>query len=98
MRLRPQRIAYRTLEVPVSDRCRTSCPASQAVGQEWSSGSAHQLAQAIDRITSSATGYLSSQPAAQRVGTGLNAPPDFGPQIAAEIASATGYPFRTAAN
>jgi len=31
-------------------------------------------------------------------GTGLNAPPGFGEDVAAEIAAATGFPFRTAAN
>jgi fumarate hydratase class II len=32
------------------------------------------------------------------VGTGLNAPPGFGEQVAAEIASMTGIPFKTAPN
>ena len=67
------------------------------VGQEWS-GYAHQLAQAIERITASADGLFELAAGGTAVGTGLNAPADFGPQIAAEIASATSYPFRTAAN
>ena len=32
------------------------------------------------------------------VGTGLNAPPGFGEQVASEIAAMTGAPFETAAN
>jgi fumarate hydratase class II len=67
------------------------------VGQEWS-GYAHQLAQAIERVTASAEGLYELAAGGTAVGTGLNAPPGFGEQIAAEIASATGYPFRTAAN
>ncbi|HEY6277079.1 MAG TPA: class II fumarate hydratase [Streptosporangiaceae bacterium] len=67
------------------------------VGQEWS-GYAHQLAQAIGRVSASADGLYELAVGGTAVGTGLNAPPGFGEQIAAEIASATGYPFRTAVN
>ncbi|MFH8476525.1 class II fumarate hydratase [Streptomyces sp. NPDC018000] len=67
------------------------------VGQEWS-GYAHQLTQAIDRVTASAQGLYELAAGGTAVGTGLNAPPRFGEQVAAEIASATGYPFITAAN
>jgi fumarate hydratase, class II len=67
------------------------------VGQEWS-GYAHQLAQATGRVTASAGGLHELAAGGTAVGTGLNAPPGFGEEIAAEIASATGYPFRTAAN
>lgn len=67
------------------------------VGQEWS-GYAHQLAQAIDRVTDSAQGLYELAAGGTAVGTGLNAPPGFAEQVAAEIASATGYPFTTAAN
>ena len=67
------------------------------VGQEWS-GYAHQLAQAIDRVTTSAQGLYELAAGGTAVGTGLNAPPGFGEQVAAEIAGATGYPFTTAAN
>ncbi|MEE1833080.1 class II fumarate hydratase [Streptomyces sp. SP17KL33] len=67
------------------------------VGQEWS-GYAHQLAQAIDRVTDSAQGLYELAAGGTAVGTGLNAPSGFGAQVAAEIASATGYPFTTAAN
>jgi len=67
------------------------------VGQEWS-GYAHQLTQAIDRVTTSAEGLYELAAGGTAVGTGLNAPPGFGEAIAAEIAGLTGQPFRTAAN
>jgi fumarate hydratase class II len=67
------------------------------VGQEWS-GYAHQLAQATARVTASSEGLYELAAGGTAVGTGLNAPPGFGEEIAAEIASATGYPFRTAEN
>jgi fumarate hydratase, class II len=67
------------------------------VGQEWS-GYAHQLAQAIDRMTASAEGLYELAIGGTAVGTGLNAPPGFGEAVAAEIATATGRPFRTAEN
>ena len=67
------------------------------VGQEWS-GYAHQLTQAIDRVTSSAEGLYELAAGGTAVGTGLNAPPGFAEEIAAQIASQTGYPFITAAS
>jgi fumarate hydratase, class II len=67
------------------------------VGQEWS-GYAHQLAQAIERMTADAQGLHELAAGGTAVGTGLNAPPGFAEQIAAEIATETGYPFRTAPN
>jgi fumarate hydratase class II len=67
------------------------------VGQEWS-GYAHQLAQAAGRVTASAEGLYELAAGGTAVGTGLNAPPGFAGQIAAEIATETGYPFRTAEN
>jgi fumarate hydratase class II len=67
------------------------------VGQEWS-GYAHQLTQAIDRVTTSADGLYELAVGGTAVGTGLNAPPGFAEAIAAEIAKLTGQPFRTAAN
>jgi len=67
------------------------------VGQEWS-GYAHQLTQAIDRVTTSAEGLYELAAGGTAVGTGLNAPPGFAEAIAAEIAGLTGRPFRTAAN
>jgi fumarate hydratase class II len=67
------------------------------VGQEWS-GYAHQLTQAINRVTSSAEGLYELAAGGTAVGTGLNAPPGFAEEIAAQIASQTGYPFITAAS
>ncbi|MEU6769720.1 class II fumarate hydratase [Streptomyces sp. NPDC046759] len=67
------------------------------VGQEWS-GYAHQLQQAVDRVTASAEGLYELAMGGTAVGTGLNAPPGFGEQVAAEIADATGHPFTTARN
>ena len=67
------------------------------VGQEWS-GYAHQLHQAIARVEASAAGLHELAAGGTAVGTGLNAPPGFGEQVAAQIAAQTGYPFVTAAN
>jgi fumarate hydratase class II len=67
------------------------------VGQEWS-GYAHQLAQAMDRLATSSEGLYELATGGTAVGTGLNAPPRFGEQIAAQIATQTGFPFVTAAN
>jgi fumarate hydratase class II len=67
------------------------------VGQEWS-GYAHQLSQAISRLKASAAGLYELAAGGTAVGTGLNAPPGFGEQIAGQIAAQTGYPFVTAAN
>ncbi|MEV6027684.1 class II fumarate hydratase [Streptomyces sp. NPDC052036] len=67
------------------------------VGEEWS-GYAHQLAQAVDRVARSTEGLFELAAGGTAVGTGLNAPPGFGEQIAAEIAAETGYPFVTAEN
>src|ERR1700722_7578044 len=67
------------------------------VGQEWS-GYAHQLTQAIDQVTACAEGMQELAAGGTAVGTGLNAPPGFGEQVAAEIAAMTGAPFQTAGN
>jgi fumarate hydratase class II len=67
------------------------------VGQEWS-GYAHQLTQAIDRVQDSSRGLYQLATGGTAVGTGLNAPEEFGASVAAEIAALTGYPFTTAEN
>ena len=67
------------------------------VGQEWS-GWAHQIRDALARIRASEVGLLELAAGGTAVGTGLNAPPDFGRDIAAKIAELTGYPFVTAPN
>ncbi|NIY62712.1 class II fumarate hydratase [Streptomyces malaysiensis] len=67
------------------------------VGQQWS-GYAHQLAQGAGRVARCAEGLHELAAGGTAVGTGLNAPPEYGERIAAEIAAATGYPFTTADN
>ena len=62
------------------------------VGQQWT-GYAHQLRRATEQATVSAEGLYELAAGGTAVGTGLNAPPEFGEQIAAEIAASTGYPF-----
>jgi fumarate hydratase, class II len=67
------------------------------VGQEWS-GWACQIRDALARIRSSETGLFELAAGGTAVGTGLNAPANFGRDIAAKIAELTGYPFVTAPN
>jgi fumarate hydratase class II len=67
------------------------------VGQEWS-GWGHQLRDALDRLSASEAGLFELAAGGTAVGTGLNAPPDFGREIAVKIADLTGYPFVTAPN
>jgi fumarate hydratase class II len=67
------------------------------VGQEWS-GWTTQLRDARHRLETAlhAIGELAAGGTA--VGTGLNAPPGFGEQIAGELAKLTGLPLKTAPN
>jgi fumarate hydratase, class II len=67
------------------------------VGQEWS-GYVGALDDAIAEVEHATRGLLKLAMGGTAVGTGLNAPPGFGEQVAAEIASMTGTPFQTAAN
>jgi fumarate hydratase class II len=67
------------------------------VGQEWS-GYATQISEATDRVRATLPALYALAAGGTAVGTGLNAPEGFGPAIAAEIASLTGYPFVTAPN
>jgi len=67
------------------------------VGQEWS-GYAGALEDAIAEAEHATAGLLELAMGGTAVGTGLNAPAGFGEQVAAQIASMTGAPFRTAAN
>jgi fumarate hydratase, class II len=67
------------------------------VGQEWS-GYVSALDDAIAEVEHATSGLLELAMGGTAVGTGLNAPPGFGEQAAAEIASMTGASFRTAAN
>ncbi|HZA11501.1 class II fumarate hydratase [Mycobacterium sp.] len=67
------------------------------VGQEWS-GWAAQLDTAADRVEAAQGELYRLAAGGTAVGTGLNAPHNFGPDIAAEIAALTGHPFVTAPN
>ncbi|WP_433427640.1 class II fumarate hydratase [Nonomuraea sp. CA-141351] len=67
------------------------------VGQEWS-GYAAQLADAIDHLQRTRTGLYRLAIGGTAVGTGLNAPPGFGDQVAKKIAELTGRPFTSAPN
>jgi fumarate hydratase class II len=67
------------------------------VGQEWS-GYAAQLEDALALVRQSLQGLYRVAIGGTAVGTGLNAPPDFGEKVAAEIARLTGHPFVTAPN
>jgi fumarate hydratase, class II len=67
------------------------------VGQEWS-GYAVQLRDAMTLIDRSLDGIYQLAAGGTAVGTGLNAPPRFGEDIAAKIAELTGMPFVTAPN
>jgi fumarate hydratase, class II len=66
------------------------------VGQEWS-GWAAQLETAAKRVEASQSELYRLAAGGTAVGTGLNAPHNFGLDIA-EIASLTGRPFVTAPN
>jgi fumarate hydratase class II len=67
------------------------------VGQEWS-GYAIQLADSVEAIKMSMKGLYKLAIGGTAVGTGLNAPKDFGQKVASEISRLTGYPFVTAPN
>jgi len=67
------------------------------VGQEWS-GYTGALDDAIAEVEHATRGLLKLAMGGTAVGTGLNAPPGFGAEVAAEIASMTGARFETAAN
>src|SRR6476659_4706246 len=67
------------------------------VGQEWS-GYATQLNDAIKVVRQSLQGLYKLAIGGTAVGTGINAPSDFGQKVSSEIAALTGYPFVTAPN
>jgi fumarate hydratase, class II len=67
------------------------------VGQEWS-GYAIQLADAVEVIKLSMKGLYKLAIGGTAVGTGLNAPKNFGQKVALEISRLTGHPFVTAPN
>jgi fumarate hydratase, class II len=65
------------------------------VGQEWS-GYVGALDDAIAEVEHATRGLLKVAMGGTAVGTGLNAPPGFGEEVAAEIATMTGARFETA--
>ncbi len=67
------------------------------VGQEWS-GYVTQLRDALDLVRQSMHGLYKLAAGGTAVGTGINTLPDFGQQIASEIANLTQHPFITAPN
>jgi fumarate hydratase class II len=67
------------------------------LGQEFS-GYVAQLVQARRHIEATLPHLYELALGGTAVGTGLNAPPDFGPQVAAELARETGWPLVSAPN
>ena len=67
------------------------------VGQEWS-GYMTQLKDSLENVKQSMKNLYKLAAGGTAVGTGLNSPPDFGSNIAAEIALLTNYPFISAPN
>jgi fumarate hydratase, class II len=67
------------------------------VGQEMS-GWANLLERDIDRLKETLDGLYDLAIGGTAVGTGLNAPPQFGERAAAKIAELTGLPFRSHPN
>jgi len=67
------------------------------VGQEWS-GYEAQIRDAVNLLEASLAGLYRLAAGGTAVGTGLNAPPGFGEEIAGMIAKLTGLPFVTAPN
>ena len=67
------------------------------VGQEWS-GYAVQLTNALESVRQSILGLYQLAIGGTAVGTGVNAPPDFGEKTAREIAEFTGHSFVSAPN
>ncbi|MCH5586643.1 class II fumarate hydratase [Shimazuella sp. AN120528] len=67
------------------------------VGQEWS-GYVTQLRDALQLVKDSMSGLYKLAAGGTAVGTGINTLPDFGINIAKEIAKLTSHPFITAPN
>jgi len=67
------------------------------VGQEWS-GYTTQIRDALELVRQSMKRLCNLAVGGTAVGTGINAPVDFGAKVASEIAKMTGQPFITAPN
>jgi fumarate hydratase class II len=89
--------AHRWADVVKIGRTHLQDAVPLTVGQEWS-GWAAQLTTAATRVRNAVGELLRLAAGGTAVGTGLNAPPGFGPDIAAQIAGLTGHPFLTAPN
>src|SRR5258706_11938499 len=92
-----ERKSKRWAEVVKIGRTHLEDAAPLTVGQEWS-GYAGALDDAIAEVEHATRGLLKVAMGGTAVGTGLNAPPGFGEQVAAQIAQMTGAPFETAGN
>ncbi len=68
-----------------------------SVGQEWS-GYAAALGAALDWLTQSLTGLTEVALGGTAVGTGVNAPPGYGPLVVQRLAALTGQPLTPARN
>jgi fumarate hydratase class II len=67
------------------------------LGQEFS-GYAQQIANGLARLRAAQPRLAELTLGGTAVGTGLNAPPDFAPQVILRLAGATGHPFVPAPN
>jgi fumarate hydratase class II len=85
------------MDVAMTGRTHLQDATPLRVGQEWS-GYAQQLRDALARLRASEAGLFQLAACGTAVGTGLNAPPNFGKEIAAKIAELTSHPFVTAPN
>ncbi|MCV7229818.1 class II fumarate hydratase [Mycolicibacterium komossense] len=89
--------AHRWADVVKIGRTHLQDAVPLTVGQEWS-GWAAQLQTAAARVRGAVAELLRLAAGGTAVGTGLNAPSGFGPDIAAQIAALTGHEFVTAPN
>ena len=84
-------------EIVKIGRTHTQDAVPLTLGQEFS-GYAQQLRAGIERIGQVLPGLLELAQGGTAVGTGLNAPEDFGRLVAEELAEETGWPFTCAPN
>jgi fumarate hydratase, class II len=87
--------ADRWVDVVKTGRTHLQDATPVTVGQEWS-GWAVQIRQAAERLEQSLRGLGDLAAGGTAVGTGLNAPPGFGEEIAAKLSQLTGETFQTA--
>ncbi|TRW87948.1 class II fumarate hydratase [Mycolicibacterium sp. 018/SC-01/001] len=89
--------AHRWADVVKIGRTHLQDAVPLTVGQEWS-GWAAQLATASARVEAAIGELLRLAAGGTAVGTGLNAPPNFGTDVAAQLVQLTGEPFTSAPN